>query len=820
MTNKNRKISCLIIIIYWFLTPVPAQTFDTVQNIIFEPQSSGFVAEFEVTPSDVSLESSIKFMQAENESEEVGTAVSIIFGSNSTIEAWSGKDGYFVSGFEYKADEAYKMRFELSTAGETAYTYNAFIKSTGDIDPPVKVIYDTDMCFDVDDAGALATLHALADLGEVQILGVVFNEVHPDGAAAIDAINTWYGRGHLPVGIYKGSLSSPDVSNYLSHVAKFPNDMPDDLNDVPSALEVYIGNLESQPDHSVTIISVGFLNNLSDLLNNRPDLVEAKVKELVIMAGVQNDGFNLVRHNLEEASENVFTNWPTPIVVSQPGANIYTGSPLEDTPAGNPVREAYYRWFGHFGDRSSWDQITVLYGVRGDAYFNIRSDGTGSFGEYTYNMAKDFRSWITEKLTIDEYENLINDLMVRAPQFSNLQSPWTKIANEYGWIDTLLPLARLKIENPSLQDGLVVENLVISEYTLVSDLSIRGPSLIPVLGGAIQLSVEVFPADAVNQSVIYSVDNNDIAVIDSLTGLLIGISEGVVTVTARARDGSGTSSNMQVEVKDSKADNLPDPKVNLALLQTATLSGSGGARGRPEDILFDPLTGDYSSKTDWNEYGVGYMENLGLIGESEPFFWKVEWVIPKLVNYITLGGCYPNQPQSETMWKVQYLHDSEWFDIDSGKGGWISDGIFEWGGPAQVPLATTSIRFIAYSDGASDLESIHLRARGGVSNETNDSQTLPKATLIQYLGLSNSINSLEEPPFQLLIYPNPVKDYLAIESKVNMRIRLYNLNGSLVYESDQELEKHQIDMSPFAEGIYVLKILSRDMVTARRLVKQ
>ena len=58
-------------------------------------------------------------------------------------------------------------------------------------DQPKKVIYETDMCLDVDDVGGLAMLHALADEGEVEILAVTFNEVHPSGAAAIDAINTW-----------------------------------------------------------------------------------------------------------------------------------------------------------------------------------------------------------------------------------------------------------------------------------------------------------------------------------------------------------------------------------------------------------------------------------------------------------------------------------------------------------------------------------------------------------------------------------------------------------------------------------------------------
>ncbi len=37
------------------------------------------------------------------------------------------------------------------------------------------IIFDTDMGSDVDDAGALALLHRLAELGEVELAGVIFS---------------------------------------------------------------------------------------------------------------------------------------------------------------------------------------------------------------------------------------------------------------------------------------------------------------------------------------------------------------------------------------------------------------------------------------------------------------------------------------------------------------------------------------------------------------------------------------------------------------------------------------------------------------------
>ena len=283
---------------------------------------------------------------------------------------------------------------------------------------PVRVIFETDMCLDVDDVGALATLHALADKNEVQILAVCFNEVHKDGAAAIAAINTWYHRGDIPIGIYKKPLLDPDESRYLSHVARFPNDIPDNLDLVPDALDVYVRTLKSQPDSSVTIVSVGFLNNLADLLESKPELIAKKVKELVIMGARHNDPFNLSRHGTVEAAEKVFRDWPTSIVISQPGGSIRTGESLKGTPAQNPVRESYYRYFEEsFKGRSSWDQIAVLYAVRGLRYFSLESEEDGRLRNgYSIPMKPGWRSYITTKLSNEEYEHIVNELMIKPPE--------------------------------------------------------------------------------------------------------------------------------------------------------------------------------------------------------------------------------------------------------------------------------------------------------------------------------------------------------------------------------------------------------------------
>ena len=282
---------------------------------------------------------------------------------------------------------------------------------------PKKIIFETDMSTDVDDVGALAVLHALADSGEAEILAISFNEVHPSGASAICAINTWYNRGDIPIGIYKGNLADPDESSYLESLANFPHNLP--TIPTPSSVEIYLQVLREQPDNSVTIISVGFLNNLYDLLKADSDLVARKVTELVVMALLIDDPYNTVRHDLIDKSEYVIRDWPTRLVISHHGESIQTGAKLAKAPAENPVREAYYRRFkGQYKGRSSWDQLAVLYGVRGVSdYFTEITEGKGRLSNgYEWEMQPGFRSYLDPNLSDSEFVHIIEDLMIKPPK--------------------------------------------------------------------------------------------------------------------------------------------------------------------------------------------------------------------------------------------------------------------------------------------------------------------------------------------------------------------------------------------------------------------
>lgn len=277
------------------------------------------------------------------------------------------------------------------------------------------IIFDTDFCFDVDDVGALSILHAMSDMGEANIKGIVYNEVDPLAAPALDAINTWYHSGDIPIGIYKEPLDNPDTCAYTPTLSQMDHSL--DMATIPSALEVYHKLLTDAPDQSITIVSVGFMNNLSDLIDAYPNLVRTKVKKMIVMGGIDGDDFNFVRHNLASDTQNVFEKWPTPIVISQLGGDVLTGDELGSTPKANPVREAFYLWFDHsFKGRPSWDELTTLYAVRPDE-FQVKSTGTFKLANgYTFDMKAGWREWIDYIHDKNYYKSMINSLMALPPK--------------------------------------------------------------------------------------------------------------------------------------------------------------------------------------------------------------------------------------------------------------------------------------------------------------------------------------------------------------------------------------------------------------------
>lgn len=300
----------------------------------------------------------------------------------------------------------------------------------------IKIIFDTDLGPDYDDVGALAFLHAMADSGKVKILATVASNRHYLVAPSIDVINTYFGRGDVPVGAPKSSGVSMTASQHWpdSIVAKYPHRIKS-TSDVPDAVTVYRKALASEPDSSVTIVTVGFLTNLANLMKSQADsisplngieLVSRKVKRLVSMAGRFPSGREFNVYMDSTSSEYVYNEWPGEIIFTgfEIGSKIFTGLRLAHSGIKNSPVKDVFRISIPMSDedkhgRMSWDETAVLIAVYGtDGFFETRrgnitvnKDGTNRWEDS--KTGKHF--YVIQKMTVPDMEKFIEDRMMHLP---------------------------------------------------------------------------------------------------------------------------------------------------------------------------------------------------------------------------------------------------------------------------------------------------------------------------------------------------------------------------------------------------------------------
>ncbi|MEJ7912479.1 MAG: nucleoside hydrolase [Chitinophagaceae bacterium] len=301
---------------------------------------------------------------------------------------------------------------------------------------PVPIIFDTDIGPDYDDVGAIAMLHGFADNKECKILATVGSNKHKRMAALLNLFNTYFKRPDLPVGVVKGGAVNLEANQKWDSiiVEKYPHSIKDN-DDAEDPVSLYRRILSQQADVSVTIVTVGFLTNLANLLVSQPDkysplngkaLISKKVKHLVCMAGRFDKEmgkfkeFNVVQDAV--ASKNVFDNWSTSIIFTgfEVGMKLFSGIPLiKSNIANSPVKEVYEVSIpkdpSDKNGRMSWDQTAVLIAVRGyEKYYHgikgkiiAREDGSNS-----WNPSGKGHIYVREKMPVKQVEALINSLMM------------------------------------------------------------------------------------------------------------------------------------------------------------------------------------------------------------------------------------------------------------------------------------------------------------------------------------------------------------------------------------------------------------------------
>ncbi|KAL0931233.1 inosine uridine-preferring nucleoside hydrolase [Colletotrichum truncatum] len=312
------------------------------------------------------------------------------------------------------------------------------------------LIVDTDLFSDCDDAGALLLA---ATSPEVNLLGVNINSQSSYSVLAASAILNHYEHSHVPIGARRPLNDVPFFDNWTKLLGEFASKLathwPRSLSTADEAwgpVELYRKLLAEAEDGSVTIVSIGFLHNLSGLLNSTadayssltgPQLVEAKVKELVVMGGDYPTGyeFNFWGDNPYTAA-HVIHNWKGSIVYAgfQLGGSVYSGGPLmADGPKTDPVRAAYIL-YSYYQPRWSFDPIAMLYAIKGlgnhfkfgndNGYNTIKLDGEGSVGrnEWVFDEKVSSQHWLNPTVAYSELAETLDSLYLKGARSSKRSS--------------------------------------------------------------------------------------------------------------------------------------------------------------------------------------------------------------------------------------------------------------------------------------------------------------------------------------------------------------------------------------------------------------
>lgn len=77
---------------------------------------------------------------------------------------------------------------------------------------------------------------------------------------------------------------------------------------------------------------------------------------------------------------------------------------------------------------------------------------------------------------------------------------------------------------------------------------------------------------------------------------------------------------------------------------------------------------------------------------------------------------------------------------------------------------------------------------------------------------------------QITIYPNPTQGALTLEitgmETIDGQAAIYDLSGSLLYQTDVSAETQRFDLSSYANGVYILRLVMQGKTRNWKIIKK
>lgn len=270
------------------------------------------------------------------------------------------------------------------------------------------IIMDTDIGSSTDDLFTMMMLYCYQDQKRSKLLGVVVDREGEYCAACADVMNTYYGYGDIPIGLIRDGIKFPKV--WIDYKAlptlidsngelMFQHSIAD-YSTLPDGWQLYRQLLAAQPDHSVSILSIGFVTSLVQLLQSGSDeysslngveLVRRKVKCLYMMGDVFGDAVEPIEFNFAQGTnfaQTFFQLWPADVDIIMSPGEVGDGIAYQpeqviadiDWTDRHPIKQIYLNYNCDTGQKM-WDPLTVINAVEGNSLFTLSMRGTVTVGD-------------------------------------------------------------------------------------------------------------------------------------------------------------------------------------------------------------------------------------------------------------------------------------------------------------------------------------------------------------------------------------------------------------------------------------------------------
>lgn len=299
----------------------------------------------------------------------------------------------------------------------------------------VNVLIDVNIDGDCTNMGALSVLHEYVNQDKARILATTACFNSPLATGCIKAVNRYYGRSDLPVGILHCQNETHPTPFMKTVNETFCRDKPNG-EDAPDTVEVLRRALAQEPDGSVTFVVAGCFASAAALLQSDPDdisplsgqdLCDRKIKRLIAMAGQfptfdETFAENNIRVQIP-AARYVIEHWKNELVLTGFEIGIRTRSLLDFRlygPDDHPLKMMYVindgdkNWY--MDGNPSFDQTAVMEAVEPGKYFNYHAYGhinvTEKEGITIWEAAEGGKqTYLLPKVPFDEVGKVIDNMI-------------------------------------------------------------------------------------------------------------------------------------------------------------------------------------------------------------------------------------------------------------------------------------------------------------------------------------------------------------------------------------------------------------------------